>query len=187
MAFISKNPYTGKILKKVAFNTRPQISAKIDALNSYFEATKNNDFSYRKNKIEKLGQAFSEYKKPLAEMIATEIGKPINQSTMEIQRIVQTCEFQASRVEEMCRTREVKTDGSSSGFRYKPMGVIHKIAPFNFPCVLIFKNVIPNLALGNCSLIRPPQTALGMAEILEDMLGKYDIGGMGNFSNWILN
>ena len=53
MAFIAKNPFSQKVLTKVPFDSRAEITSKISKLHDYFLKTRNNPDSY---KIEKLAK-----------------------------------------------------------------------------------------------------------------------------------
>jgi len=119
----------------------------------------------------------SENQQALAEAITTNMGKPITQAQMEVKRCIEICQWNSEHIERLLTgTYDTMGDGKC-GWRLKGTGIIHKIAPFNFPLVLIFKNLVPNVLVGNVSLIRPAQTCPDVGLLLQELSKKYDIGG----------
>jgi succinate-semialdehyde dehydrogenase/glutarate-semialdehyde dehydrogenase len=108
----------------------------------------------RASVIENLGQVIKKNKKKLSELITEEMGKPIIQSQMEVDRSVRFCDYYSHNYNDLNPTH-VKTDAKiKTLIKYLPMGTVYIISPFNFPLYLILKSGIPNLLLGNAMLSR---------------------------------
>ena len=73
--------------------------------------------------------------------------------------------------------------------RYRPLGVVGVIGPFNFPLHLIHAHVIPALATGNAVVIKPSERtplaaqryveawdAAGLPPVLQLVQGAGDVG-----------
>lgn len=177
MAFIAKNPYTGKVIKEIAFQSRPEIKAKISKLHDYYKATKDSDVAYRTDKLRKVEKMLTENSDAFARAISTNMGKPITQANIEVLRGIQATQWNAENVERLTSGTFKNTENGKSGWRYKPTGIIYKIAPFNFPLILVLKNVLSNFVVGNASLIRPAQTCPDIGVLIEELSQKYGISG----------
>ena len=161
MSFISKNPYTSKVLKEVDAWSKDQTKAAIDQLHEEYLANKklgSDKCQYKiKKSIEKLANAMENHKKALSEMLSIEMGKPIKESQAEVQKTIDHCRYYAEKMRELLEPKIVKNeDGVKKGYLYDPLGVAYKITPFNFPIWIALKMVIPSVLTVNTVLIRPP-------------------------------
>ena len=177
MSFISKNPYTRKILKEVPFWSLEKTKGVVDLLNKEYLKNKQLDPAARKHKVKKeiehLSKSLTKHKRRLAETLTAEMGKPVKFSEGEIQKSINHCSFYLAHIDEFLNPKFIKTDVSAkTGYFLDPLGVIYKIVPFNFPIWISFKMVVPTMLTGNTVLIRPaastPQVGEVMQEILDD-------------------
>lgn len=82
------------------------------------------------------------------------MGKPIKQSTGEVDKTINFCKYYSKNTHDILPT-QVKSDAKvKTLIKYLPMGVVYFIMPFNFPFFLSFKGGLPNLLLGNTILAR---------------------------------
>lgn len=107
-----------------------------------------------------------------------EMGKPFAQSLGEVKKVVAFCNYY-SKNQEPIFPHQVKSNAKKKTLiKYKPLGVIHFIVPFNFPFFLNFKGGLPNLLLGNTMLTRNsdsnPLLGLAIEELMND--AGYDSG-----------
>jgi acyl-CoA reductase-like NAD-dependent aldehyde dehydrogenase len=70
------------------------------------------------------------------------------------------------------RSSNIFVKGAKLVVRYRPLGVVGVIGPWNYPLTNGFGDCIPALAAGNAAVIKPsqvtPLTSLLMAEVLEE-------------------
>ncbi|MFC5713185.1 aldehyde dehydrogenase family protein [Thalassorhabdus alkalitolerans] len=123
-------------------------------------------------------QKFKERKEELAETIAREVGKVINDARGEVDRGIQT--FLAAAEEGKRITgHTVPVEGQSGNENRmaftirQPVGVVAAITPFNFPFNLTAHKLAPALAAGNTIVLKPaektPLSAIKMVEILREV------------------
>src|SRR3954453_4512479 len=111
----------------------------------------------------------------LAEVIASEAGKPIKTATVEATRCVDTLRFSAVEARKLTGGT-LPMAASSSGIGKLgvmlrvPYGVVGAISPFNFPLNLVAHKLGPAIAAGNSIVLKPagqtPISALKLAEVL---------------------
>src|ERR671919_2413765 len=113
----------------------------------------------------------------LGRLIATESGKPIKDSLVEVDRAVLTFRLGAEEAERM--TGELipldlmpSSRGRVGVTRRFPIGPIAGISPFNFPLNLAAHKLSPAIASGNPIVLKPPSkdplVMLTVAEIVEE-------------------
>ncbi len=116
----------------------------------------------------------------LARLIASEVGKPIVDARVEVDRAVGVFELAAEEVrhltgESFPADAYERPAGNAQRFLFsvrEPIGVVVAIGPFNFPLNLLAHKVAPALAAGNPVVAKPtsaaPFTALRLAQHLAD-------------------
>lgn len=151
---ISKNPFSGKINGQFDFISNADLDAKINKCHEGYLVNSQRRPQERADLIGNLGSVFEKNKKTIAEMISEEMGKPIKQSTGEVNKTIGFCKYYSKNFSEILPT-QVKSDAKvKTLIKYLPMGVVYYIIPFNFPFFLSFKGGLPNLLLGNTLLVR---------------------------------
>jgi len=114
----------------------------------------------------------------LARLVASEVGKPIGESRIEVDRAVGVFRLAAEEIrhlggESYPVDAYERPAGNESRFVFTvrdPIGVVVAISPFNFPLNLLSHKVAPAIAAGNPVVAKPPSsapfTALRLAEHL---------------------
>ena len=112
-----------------------------------------------------------------ARILALEIGKPVSQALVEVDRCVQTFRFSAAEARTLTGTG-VAFDAHPAGVGHRgftirvPIGVIAAITPFNFPLNLAAHKIGPAIATGCGVVLKPsreaPLAAAALAYVLYD-------------------
>lgn len=129
------------------------------------------DLLFRVSSLLKRGSA------ELAELLATETGKPIKEARVEAERGQQTLIASAIAARELAG-EAIPIDGAPAGKGRmamtirEPLGVIGAITPFNLPLNLALHKVGPALAAGNAVIHKPseltPLTAIRLAQLFTE-------------------
>ena len=115
-----------------------------------------------------------EEKEDIAQTIMREVGKPIAQARIEVERCIETVTLSAETMRTM-HGQTINTDAMPSGkatmafFKRVPVGVVGAITPFNFPLNLVAHKLAPALVAGNAVVLKPtpeaPLTAYKFAKL----------------------
>ncbi len=107
--------------------------------------------------------------------MTTEMGKPVVQARAEAAKCVKAMRWYADHAGELLADEEpaesdVKDSGASRGFvRYRPLGPVLAVMPWNFPLWQVIRFAAPALMAGNVGLLKHasnvPQTALYLEEL----------------------
>ncbi len=108
---------------------------------------------------------YADFKKPEAEIDATEILPVVQEANHAIRRIKKW----------MKPTRVRPTQlmlGTSAAVRYEPRGVCLIISPWNYPINLTFGPLISAIAAGNTVILKPSEMTPHCAALMQDMVGE---------------
>lgn len=123
-------------------------------------------------KIRKVGEILLAKKHEFAQVISTEMGKPVFESLAEIEKSALNCDFYADHCETFLKDRNYVTDKYDATVRHEPMGVILGIMPWNFPFWQVFRFAVPTILAGNTVVVKHasnvPQSAQLIQTIFEE-------------------
>lgn len=170
-----RSPWDGSLVGMVPTGGRAETA---DAIDAAHRATRNPLPAYRRAEIlDRAAAGIEANRDALARILALEIGKPISQAMVEVDRCVQTFRFSAAEARTLTGTG-VAFDAHPAGVGHRgftirvPIGVIAAITPFNFPLNLAAHKIGPAIATGCGVVLKPsrdaPLAAAALAYILYD-------------------
>jgi len=154
----SVNPFTGETIKEYQYLSDDEINKKLEQSWTAFEKFRKIDPKERSSMLHKLGDVILKNKEKFAKAITAEMGKPIKESTGEVEKCAKHCHYFADNLEEFLKPDVIEADAKESYVIFQPLGVIYHVTPFNFPVWLIFKGVIPAMAMGNTVVNKNPSS-----------------------------
>ncbi len=164
MAIESINPATGKLLRSFEPLTEEALREKIGLAAEAFRSHRNMPVEHRALCMRKLATLLEQDASELAQMMTTEMGKPIAAALDEVKKCVLVCRYYAEQAPRILAPEPVLTEASHSYVRWEPMGVVLAVMPWNFPLWQVFRFLAPALMAGNVGLLKHaanvPQCAL---------------------------
>ena len=167
------DPYTGQVVKEFPTATDDEIRAAIERAHAAFEPWRATPMAERAAILTKAATAFTERSRELAEIIRTEMGKPLGQGVFEAEFSGEIIQYYADNAAEFLADEVLKTREDVDARVVKAaQGVILGIMPWNYPYYQVARFAFPNLMLGNTVLLKHapqcPWSATVIAEILEE-------------------
>ncbi|WP_373520832.1 NAD-dependent succinate-semialdehyde dehydrogenase [Aquiflexum sp.] len=172
MEFKSINPYNNEEVGKYKAHTSDEIDKILDKSEEAFKTWSRKPLSYRTELIKKAGQVLRENAEEYAQMITTEMGKPISESRSEVNKCAWVCDYYADNAADFLASEEIKTDAKKSLVRYDPSGTVLAIMPWNFPFWQVFRFAAPTLTAGNTGLLKHSSNVFGCATQIEEIFKK---------------
>ena len=173
------DPSTGAPVGEAPMATADEARAALDAA-SAAEATWGSTPGHQRARILRAAaERLRADRETMARLIAREVGKPITDARVEVDRATAVFELAAEEIrhlggESYPADAFERPAGNEQRFLFTvrdPIGVVVAIGPFNFPLNLLSHKVAPALAAGNPVVAKPtsaaPFTALRLAEHLE--------------------
>jgi acyl-CoA reductase-like NAD-dependent aldehyde dehydrogenase len=154
-----RNPATGQELDSVPKGGREDVKRAVDAASDAFKVWSEKPAIERSRVLLKIAEMVRANVSELATSLTLEQGKPMGESSGEINSFANTCEYYAGLIG---RERGAHTPFSTGeGFfivTKRPLGVVGAILPWNFPVSLMGWKVGPGLAAGNTFVVKPAST-----------------------------
>ncbi len=169
------DPSTGKTLAEAPVASADQARAAVEAAARLEESWGSVPGHARARILRDASERLSQDREPLARLIASEVGKPLVDARVEVDRAVGVFALAAEEVrhlggESFPADAYERPAGNEHRFLFtvrEPIGVVVAIGPFNFPLNLLAHKVAPALAAGNPVVAKPtsvaPFTALRLA------------------------
>jgi acyl-CoA reductase-like NAD-dependent aldehyde dehydrogenase len=131
-----------------------------------------NSYEERATALKRFSQRLREEQNALAELLTREQGKPFSQSVAEIDRGAAQSDGMVG--SEIAVETLVDDDDRHIELRYRPLGVVGVITPWNAPVNLALGPLVSALYTGNTVVLKPspytPLTTLKLGELLRETL-----------------
>jgi aldehyde dehydrogenase (NAD+) len=164
------DPSTGLEIGRIARGGAQDIDAAVtaaqSALNGDWGALTAAD---RGRLLARLGTLVTEHADALAEMEATDVGKPLTQAHADVVALARYCEFYAGAADKVMGQTIPFQQGFTVYTLREPIGVTGHIVPWNYPMQIIGRSLGAALAMGNACVLKPAEeaclTALAFADL----------------------
>ena len=164
------NPASNKPLKNYPVMQAKEIERTLDLAQKSFTASLSLSVAKRVDGLNRIAQKLRAQKRDLGVLITREMGKPITQSYLEIEKCALACEYYATHAEDYLRSQDVKTDFLKSYSCLVPQGVVLAVMPWNFPFWQIVRVLAPQILVGNTVLLKHASNTTGSALALEKLV-----------------
>ena len=175
MPIATVNPANGETLKTYEAMGEEEIERRLQLAEATFRTYRTTSFEERARLLNRAAELPDDAGQDIARGMATEMGKPVKQARAEAAKCAKAMRWYAEHAESLLADEEpaehdVKDSGASGALvRYRPLGPVLAVMPWNFPLWQVIRFAAPALMAGNVGLLKHasnvPQTAL----FLEDL------------------
>lgn len=162
------NPASGEVIQAYTPMSSADLAVQLKRAEKRFQQSKSEPFSKRAVLLAALADQLEQGKSSFAELITKEMGKPLNQSLLEIEKCGFVCRYYQENGKGFLSPRR----GPGSLVQYEPLGGVLGIMPWNFPFWQVFRFVVPALTAGNVVLLKHAENVWGSAEAIERLFLK---------------
>ena len=158
------NPYNNEIIDTVPISHLNNVDKAIKAANDAKKSLQEMSAFKVSNKLFNVCDKLKENRDNFAELLTREVGKPINEAYVELDRSIETLKLAAEEAKRIYG-ESVPLDAGLNGkgfFAFTqrlPLGVVAAITPFNYPLNLTIHKIAPAIACKNTVIIKPPTNA----------------------------
>lgn len=168
--YASVNPATGETLREFDTLDPAGVEDALARARAGFEAWSRTPPEERAAVLANVAKAYDERARELAQLIATEMGKPVREAKGEVKLTSMIYAYYAEHGPAMLADEPLDIPGADeTAVRKLPIGPLLGVMPWNFPYYQVARFAAPNLMLGNTILLKHapicPQSALLMEEI----------------------
>ncbi|MFI7141875.1 NADP-dependent succinic semialdehyde dehydrogenase [Streptomyces massasporeus] len=175
MPIATVNPANGETLKTYEAMDEQEIERRLQLAEATFRTYRTTAFDERARLLHRAADLLEEDQQDIARVMTTEMGKPIQQARAEAAKCAKAMRWYADHAEELLADEEpadsdVKDSGASRvRVRYRPIGPVLAVMPWNFPLWQVIRFAAPALMAGNVGLLKHasnvPQTALYLEDL----------------------
>jgi succinate-semialdehyde dehydrogenase/glutarate-semialdehyde dehydrogenase len=175
MPIATVNPANGETLRTYDPMDEDEIERRLQLAEATFRTYRTTTFEERARLMHTAADLLEEDQREIGRVITTEMGKPVTQARAEAAKCAKALRWYADHAAELLADEEpaaadVKDSGASRVLvRYRPMGPVLAVMPWNFPLWQVIRFAGPALMAGNVGLLKHasnvPQTALYLEDL----------------------
>ncbi len=165
------NPALGQVFARCPAAGRAELDRAVAAARAAFASWRKASYAERAAQVKRMSQILREHQNELAELLTREQGKPLAQSIAEIDRGAAQSDAMVGiqiPVETLIDDKERLIE-----LRYRPLGVVGIITPWNAPVNLALGPLVSALYTGNTVVLKPspytPLSTLKVGELIKDV------------------
>ncbi|MBM7091784.1 NADP-dependent succinic semialdehyde dehydrogenase [Streptomyces sp. S12] len=175
MPIATVNPANGETLKTYQAMGEEEVERRLQLAEATFRTYRTTTFDERARMLHRAADLLDEDQDEVARMLTTEMGKPLRQARAEAAKCAKAMRWYADNAAALLADEEpdasdVKDSGASRALvRYRPLGPVLAVMPWNFPLWQVVRFAAPALMAGNVGLLKHasnvPQTALYLEDL----------------------
>ncbi|WP_327292199.1 NADP-dependent succinic semialdehyde dehydrogenase [Streptomyces sp. NBC_01198] len=175
MPIATVNPATGETVRTFDALDADGIEQRIATAHSAFRSWRETDFGTRARLLNAAADLLDKEQDEIAHIMTAEMGKTLASARAEAAKCAKSMRWYAGRAEEFLADEhpapaDVEDSGAVRAYvRYRPVGVVLAVMPWNFPLWQVIRFAAPALMAGNVGLLKHasnvPQTALYLGEL----------------------
>jgi succinate-semialdehyde dehydrogenase/glutarate-semialdehyde dehydrogenase len=166
----SVNPATGQRIARYAAMPLGEVRAVAGAVAVAAPQWARRPMTERAGLLEELSAELLRREESLALLITREMGKPVRESRVEIQKCAWVCRYYAENGPQFLADQSIPTEVWKSLVSYEPLGVILAVMPWNFPLWQVFRFAAPALLAGNGAILKHASNVTGCSLAIEELV-----------------
>jgi succinate-semialdehyde dehydrogenase / glutarate-semialdehyde dehydrogenase len=169
------NPTTGETIKTFEPLGGAEVEQRLNRAQTAFRDYRATSFTCRAELLRAAAGLLEQERAAVASMITLEMGKPLTAARQEAVKCVKAMRWYAEHAEELLAdehpaSADIEDSGAADVIvRYRPLGPVLAIMPWNFPLWQVIRFAAPALMAGNVGLLKHassvPQTALYIEDL----------------------
>ncbi|GGY73977.1 NADP-dependent succinic semialdehyde dehydrogenase [Streptomyces anulatus] len=175
MPIATVNPANGELIRSFDALGEEETERRITAAAETFRHYRTTPFEQRAAWLNRAADLLDEDRDTIARTMTVEMGKPVKAARAEAAKCAKAMRWYAERAEGLLADEhpdpaDVRDSGASRALvRYRPLGVVLAVMPWNFPLWQVVRFAAPALMAGNVGLLKHasnvPQTALYLEDL----------------------
>ena len=166
------NPATEQPVAQCPAADAEQIDSAVNAALQAFANWKKTTVEQRRQVLQRCAKALQAEREALAKLLTCEQGKPLANALEEVDDSIEALQHVA---QISVPNAILQDDGQARvEVRYKPLGVVAAITPWNYPVYIAVNNIAMALYAGNSIVLKPspytPLTTLRIGELLREIV-----------------
>ncbi|MGW3039764.1 NADP-dependent succinic semialdehyde dehydrogenase [Kitasatospora sp. NPDC001159] len=177
MPIASVNPATGETVQTFEPLDAAGIERRLASAEAAFQSYRHTSFAARAELMRRAADLLDQAQEAVARTMTEEMGKPLAAARAEAAKCAKAMRWYAENAEELLADEhpalaDVADSGAARAYvRYRPIGPVLAVMPWNFPFWQVIRFAAPALMAGNVGLLKHasnvPRTALAIEELFQ--------------------
>ena len=161
-----RSPVDNSITWSGRWATNLEVETAVESANSSFESWSRTTLEDRIEFAKKYASFLNANRDSISKTITLESGKPLWESLAEVQSAVSKVDNAIDAILKRRWTTIEGTGASASSIRFRPIGTMVVLGPYNLPLHLPGAHIVPALLAGNTMLFKPSEKSPAVGEWL---------------------
>lgn len=170
---ISRNPTNGEEIARYPLLNNSELENALRRSADAFSQWRYSVMDLRVKVLRQLGEQIRLREPELSRMITLEMGKPIVQARAEVLKCASLCDWYAENGPAMLADQP--TQVADAWQRFRPLGVILAVMPWNFPLWQVLRGAVSMLLAGNTYLLKHAPNVMGSATLMAELFDATDL------------
>ncbi|MEV7184239.1 NADP-dependent succinic semialdehyde dehydrogenase [Kitasatospora sp. NPDC093102] len=177
MPIASVNPATGETVKTFEPLDTTGVEQRLARAEAAFQSYRGTSFAARAELMRRAADLLDQDQEAVARTMTEEMGKPLAAARAEAAKCAKAMRWYADNAEALLADEhpapaDVTDSGAAHAYvRYRPLGPVLAVMPWNFPLWQVIRFAAPALMAGNVGLLKHasnvPRTALAIEELFQ--------------------
>ncbi len=169
IASVNPSKFT-EIIGRVGLCTLAQASQAVAAAKAALPQWRKTPVVDRAQILCRAADLISQQRAELTALIVLEVGKLVRDADAEVSEAIDFCNYYAAEMTRLDAGNSADLPGETNRYTYHPRGISVVISPWNFPFAIPCGMVVASLVAGNCTLLKPAETASIVGAKLAEIL-----------------
>ena len=170
--FDKADPATGEVIAQYKNFSRDEVFTCVDSAHLASLRWAEFGFTARKRTLLKWASNITKNQKEIAQLVASECGKPIGDASLEVSIAIDHIAWAAKHAEQIMRKQDRPSGllmfNMKAQVQRSPLGVVGVIGPWNYPIFTPMGSIAYALAAGNTVVFKPSEYTPGVGKWLAD-------------------
>ncbi|MEV7175461.1 NADP-dependent succinic semialdehyde dehydrogenase [Kitasatospora sp. NPDC093679] len=176
MPIATVNPATGETVETFTPYDDAALEQRLGLAAETYRSWRTTSFEERAALLKRAADLLDAEREEIARTMTVEMGKPVVAARAEVAKCAKAMRWYADRAPELLADEHpseadvADSGGASVHVRYRPIGVVLAVMPWNFPLWQVVRFAAPALMAGNVGLLKHasnvPRTALALERVL---------------------
>lgn len=162
----SIDPVEQRMLAWGRYASQTQVDIAFESARKGFKQWAQISLEQRIAVVRNYAQLLQEHREKLAVLISAEMGKPVWEAITEVATAIAKVEVSIQAIQGRRWTTTERIDGQQAVTRYKPLGIMLVLGPYNFPLHLPGSHIVPALLAGNAIVFKPSEQTPAVGQYL---------------------
>lgn len=167
MSITTIDPCTGEVLATYARHDDAEVQARLQRARRAARSWARTSLGERRDRLRRVAELLREDRRRHAELMVSEMGKPLPQAEAEIDKCAWACDHYVEHAALYLAPEVVETGATLAQVTFRPLGTVLAVMPWNFPYWQVLRFAAPNLVAGNVALLKHADGTTGCSLALE--------------------